>query len=95
MGRVIQQAIVQVITSICEPNFSEFSYGFRPGGNLEMAIVQLLQKIKEGYQWLVDIDLENFFDNVPQNRLISLVNNMIKDGDTESLIRKYLQAGNH
>lgn len=93
MDRVIQQAIVQVITPICEPNFSEFSYGFRPGRNCEMAIVQLLQKINEGYQWLVDIDLEKFFDNVPQDRLMSLVNNMIKDGDTESLIRKYLQAG--
>ena len=93
MDRVIQQAIVQVITPICEPNFSEFSYGFRPGRNCEMAIVQLLQKINEGYQWLVDIDLEKFFDNVPQDRLMSLVNNLIKDGDTESLIRKYLQAG--
>lgn len=93
MDRIIQQAIVQVITPICEPNFSEFSYGFRPGRNCEMAIVQLLQKINEGYQWLVDIDLEKFFDNVPQDRLMSLVNNMIKDGDTESLIRKYLQAG--
>lgn len=93
MDRVIQQAIVQVITPICEPNFSEFSYGFRPGRNCEMAIGQLLQRINEGYQWLVDIDLEKFFDNVPQDRLMSLVNNLIKDGDTESLIRKYLQAG--
>jgi retron-type reverse transcriptase len=58
-----------------------------------MAIVQLLQKINEGYQWLVDIDLEKFFDNVPQDRLMSLVHNIIKDGDTESLIRKYLQVG--
>src|SRR5690625_5163195 len=93
MDRVIQQAIVQVITPLCEPNFSEFSYGFRPGRNCEMAIVQLLQKINEGYQWLVDIDLEKFFDNVPQDRLMSLVHNMINDGDTESLIRKYLRAG--
>lgn len=93
MDRVIQQAIVQVITPLCEPNFSEFSYGFRPGRNCEMAIIQLLQKINEGYQWLVDIDLEKFFDNVPQDRLMSLVHNMINDGDTESLIRKYLRTG--
>jgi group II intron reverse transcriptase/maturase len=93
MDRVIQQAIVQVLTPICEPQFSEFSYGFRPGRNGQMAITQLLQNINEGYQWIVDIDLEKFFDKVPQNRLMSLVHNMIDDGDTESLIRKYLRAG--
>jgi len=93
MDRVIQQAIVQVITPICEPYFSEYSYGFRPNRNCEMAVTQLLQKINKGYQWIVDIDLKKFFDNVPQDRLMSLVHNMVDDGDTESFIRKYLQAG--
>lgn len=93
VDRVIQQAIVQVITPICESHFSEFSYGFRPGRNCEMAVTQLLQNINQGYQWIVDIDLEKFFDNVPQDRLMSLVHTMVNDGDTESLIRKYLQAG--
>ena len=93
MDRVIQQAIVQVITPICEPFFSEYSYGFRPNRNCEMATQQLLTNFNEGYLWIVDIDLEKFFDEVPQDLLMSLTHNMINDGDTESLIRKYLQAG--
>ena len=93
MDRVIQQGIVQVMSSICEPLFSEWSYGFRPGRSCEMAIRQLLIYLNEGYEWIVDIDLEKFFDNVPQDKLMSLVHNIINDGDTESLIRKYLKAG--
>ena len=93
MDRVIQQGIVQVMSPICEPLFSEWSYGFRPGRSCEMAIRQLLVYLNEGYEWIVDIDLEKFFDNVPQDRLMSLVHNIINDGDTESLIRKYLKAG--
>ena len=58
-----------------------------------MAVRQLLVYLNEGYEWIVDIDLERFFDNVPQDRLMSLVHDIIKDGDTESLIRKYLKAG--
>ena len=93
MDRVIQQAIVQVITPICEPFFSEYSFGFRPNRNCEMAIQQLLTNFNKGFLWIVDIDLEKFFDEVPQDLLMSLTHNMINDGDTESLIRKYLQAG--
>lgn len=93
MDRVIQQAIVQVISPMCEPLFSEWSYGFRPNRSCEMAIRQLLVYLNEGYEWIVDIDLEKFFDNVPQDRLMSLVHDIINDGDTESLIRKYLKAG--
>ena len=58
-----------------------------------MAIRRLLVYLNEGYEWIVDIDLEKFFDSVPQDKLMSLVHNIIKDGDTESLIRKYLKAG--
>ena len=93
MDRVIQQGIVQVINPMCEPLFSEWSYGFRPNRSCEMAIRQLLIYLNEGYEWIVDIDLEKFFDNVPQDRLMSLVHDIINDGDTESLIRKYLKAG--
>ena len=93
MDRVIQQGIVQVINPLCEPHFSERSYGFRPNRSCEMAILQFLDYLNEGYEWIVDIDLEKFFDNVPQDRLMSLVHNIINDGDTESLIRKYLKAG--
>lgn len=58
-----------------------------------MAIRDMLMFLNEGYEWIVDIDLEKFFDNVPQDKLMSLVHNIINDGDTESLIRKYLKAG--
>lgn len=93
MDRVIQQSIAQIISPMCEPLFSENSYGFRPNRSCEMAIRELLIFLNEGYEWIVDIDLEKFFDNVPQDRLMSLVHNIINDGDTESLIRKYLKAG--
>ena len=93
MDRVIQQGIAQVISPICEPLFSEYSYGFRPNRSCEMAIREMLMFLNEGYEWIVDIDLERFFDNVPQDKLMNLVHNIINDGDTESLIRKYLKAG--
>ena len=93
MDRVIQQGIAQVISPMCEPLFSEHSYGFRPNRSCEMAIREMLVFLNEGYEWIVDIDLEKFFDNVPQDKLMSLVHTIINDGDTESLIRKYLKAG--
>ena len=93
VDRVIEQAMVQVLSSICEPHFSEYSYGFRPGRRCEQALLNQLEYFNDGYTWIVDIDLEKFFDNVPQDRLMSLVNNIIHDGDVESLIRKYLKAG--
>lgn len=93
VDRVIEQAITQILSPICEPYFSDYSYGFRPNRSCEQAIIRLLDLFNDGFIWVVDIDLEKFFDNVPQDRLMSLVHNIINDGDTESLIRKYLQAG--
>lgn len=93
MDRMIQQAIVQVISPICEPHFSDTSYGFRPNRSCEKAIMKFLEYLNDGYEWIVDIDLEKFFDTVPQDRLMSLVHNIIEDGDTKSLIRKYLHSG--
>lgn len=93
VDRVIEQAITQILSPIFDPLFNEHSYGFRPGRRCEQAITKLLEYFNDGYIWVVDIDLEKFFDNVPQDRLMSLVNNVIHDGDTESLIRRYLQAG--
>lgn len=93
MDRIIQQGIVQILSPIADREFSEYSYGFRPGRNCEMAIVKLLEYFNEEYLWIVDIDLEKFFDTVPQDKLMSLVHNIINDPDTESLIRKFLQAG--
>ena len=93
VDRVIEQAIVQVLTPIAEPHFSEYSYGFRPNRRAEQAIIKLLEYFNDGYTYIVDIDLEKFFDNVPQDKLMTLVHNLINDPDTESLIRKYLNAG--
>ena len=93
IDRVIEQAITQVLTPIFEPIFSDNSYGFRPNKRCEQAIVKLLEYFNDGYVWIVDIDLEKFFDNVPQDKLMSYVGRVIHDGDTESLIRKYLKAG--
>ena len=93
VDRIIEQAIVQVMTPIVEPHFSEHSYGFRPGRRAQQAIVELLEYFKDGYTYIVDIDLEKFFDNVPQDKLMTLVGKLIHDPDTESLIRKYLNAG--
>ncbi len=93
MDRVIQQAIAQVITPMCEPVFSDHSYGFRAGRSCEMAIKELLSYLYEGYEWIVDFDLEKFFDYVPHDKLMSYVHEIINDGDVESLIRKYLESG--
>lgn len=93
VDRIIEQAIVQVITPIVEPYFSEYSYGFRPKRRAQQAIVKLLEYLNDGYTTIVDIDLEKFFDSVPQDKLMTLVGRIIKDPDTESLIAKYLKAG--
>ena len=93
MDRVIEQAIAQVLSPMFEPLFSDSSYGFRPNRRCEQAIVKLLEYFNDGYTWIVDIDLEKFFDKVPQDKLMSYVGRVIHDGDTESLIRKYLKAG--
>ena len=93
LDRIIEQAIVQVITPIVEPHFSEYSYGFRPKRRAQQAIVKLLEYLNDGHTYIVDIDLEKFFDKVPQDRLMTLVGKIIEDPDTESLIAKYLKAG--
>ncbi len=93
LDRVLQQSIAQVLTPVFEAEFQEHSYGFRPGRSCEQAVLQLLSYLNDGYEWIVDIDLEKFFDNVPQDKLMSYVGRVIHDPDTESLIRKYLKSG--
>lgn len=93
IDRVIQQAIVQVLTPIYEKLFSETSYGFRPKRLCEMAIIKALEYFNDGYDWIVDIDLDKFFDNVCHDKIISLILKTVKDGDLVLLIRKYLVAG--
>ncbi len=93
VDRIIEQAIVQVISPIADPHLSEYSYGFRPGRRAQQAVIKLLEYLNDGYTYIVDIDLEKFFDNVPQDKLMTLVHKLINDPDTESLISKYLKAG--
>ena len=93
VDRTLQQSIVQILTPIFEAEFQENSYGFRPGRSCEQAVLKLLEYLNEGYEWIVDIDLEKFFDNVPQDKLMSYVGRVIHDPDTESLIRRYLKSG--
>lgn len=93
VDRFVQQAIAQVLTPIYEPKFSESSYGFRPNRCCEMAILKALEFMNDGYQWVVDIDLEKFFDNVNHDKLISLIMKDVKCGEIVSLINKFLQSG--
>ena len=93
IDRVIQQAIVQVLSPIYEKQFSETSYGFRPNRSCEMAIIKLLEFFNDGYEYIVDIDLEKFFDMVCHDKLIAIIMKTIHDGDLVSLIRKYLVSG--
>lgn len=93
LDRVIQQAMVQVLSPIFEPYFSEYSYGFRPNRCCQMAIIKALEYFNDGYDWIVDIDLEKFFDNVPHDRLLRMVSDVVKDGNVVSLVNKFLKAG--
>lgn len=93
IDRIIQQAMVQIISPIFEEQFNDNSYGFRPGRSCEQAVIKALEYLNDGYDWIVDIDLEKFFDTVNQDRLITIIRRTIKDGDVVSLIRKYLSAG--
>ena len=93
IDRIIEQAVAQVLTPIVEPHFSEYSYGFRPNRCAQQEVIKLLEYFNDGYTYIVDIDLEKFFDNVHHDKLMTLVRNIIHDPDTESLIHKYLKAG--
>jgi len=90
VDRVIQQAISQVLTPIYEKQFSDSSYGFRPNRSCEMAVIRSLELLNDGYDWVVDIDLERFFDTVHHDRLMNILHRTIEDGDVLSLIRKFL-----
>lgn len=93
IDRVLQQAIVQILTPMYEEIFSDNSYGFRPKRSCEHAIIKVLEYFNDGYDWIVDIDLQSFFDEVNQDKLIGIIRRTVKDGDLVSLIRKFLQSG--
>ena len=93
VDRVIQQAIAQVIGQIYEPIFSEHSFGFRPRRSAHMAMEEVLYYLNEGYEWIVDLDIEKFFDTVNHDKLISILREHVNDAATLHLIRAYLRAG--
>ena len=93
VDRVIQQAIAQELTPIYEEQFSENSFGFRPGRGAHDALRQFQKNVDEGYVYGIDMDLEKFFDTVSQSKLIEVLSRTIKDGRVISLIHKYLNAG--
>ena len=91
--RFVQQAIAQVLTPIYEEQFHNHSYGFRPDRCAQQAILKALDMMNDGYDWIVDIDLEKFFDTVNHDKLMTLIGRTIKDGDVISIIRKFLVSG--
>ena len=93
MDRLLQQAIAQVLTPIFERKFSPYSYGFRPGRSAHDAILKAQGYVQEGYEWVVDIDLEKFFDRVNHDILMARVAREVKDKRVLKLIRAYLNSG--
>ena len=93
VDRVIQQAMLQVLSEIYEPIFSDHSYGFRPNRSAHMAMGEVLGYLNAGYEWIVDLDIEKFFDTVNHDKLISILRERVNDSKTLHLIRAYLQAG--
>jgi RNA-directed DNA polymerase len=93
LDRLIQQALLQVLQPIFDPTFSDASFGFRPGRSAHDAVRRARSHIAAGHRWVVDLDLEKFFDRVNHDVLIARVARRMKDPRVLSLIRRYLQAG--
>ena len=93
LDRFIQQAVMQVLQKEWDPTFSEHSYGFRPGRSAHQAIAKAQANITEGYRWVVDIDLEKFFDQVNHDKLMGQITKRVREKRVLKLIRAYLNAG--
>ena len=93
IDRLLQQAISQWLSPKYEGNFSRYSYGFRPGRNAHQAVLQAQANLNEGYTWVVELDLEKFFDKVNHDKLMSLLSGKITDKRILKLIRSYLSCG--
>jgi len=93
IDRLIQQALLQILIDIFDPGFSPFSFGFRPNRKAHDAVIKAKQYIEEGYRWVVDLDIEKFFDHINHDMLMARVARKIKDKRILKLIRLYLQSG--
>ena len=93
VDRVVQQATAQVLSLGYDKYFSEHSYGFRPNRNCQQAVEEALKYLNEGYEWVIDLDIEKYFDTVNHDKLISILRERINDAKTLRLIRQFLQAG--
>jgi RNA-directed DNA polymerase len=93
LDRFIQQAVMQVLQRRWDRTFSEHSYGFRPGRSAHQAVVQAQQYVTEGYRWVVDLDLEKFFDRVNHDKLMAKLAQRVGDKRMLKLIRAFLTAG--
>lgn len=92
VDRVVQQATAQVLSLGYDKYFSEHSYGFRPGRSCQQAIEEALVYLNEGYEWVIDLDIEKYFDTVNHDKLISILRERINDAKTLRLVRQFLQA---
>ena len=81
------------MSQVYEPVFSEYSYGFRPDRSARQAVLQAMVYLNEGYDWIVDLDIEKFFDRVNQDKLISIIREQMNESEVLGLIRKFLRAG--
>jgi RNA-directed DNA polymerase len=93
LDRLVQQALQQVLSPLFEVSFSESSYGFRPNRSAQQAVLKAREYVREGRRWVVDIDLEKFFDRVNHDVMMSRLARRIKDKRVLRLVRRYLQAG--
>src|ERR1700719_4336152 len=93
LDRFVQQAVLQVLQKRWDPTFSEHSHGFRPGRSAKQAVHEAQRYIAEGYRWVVDLDLEKFFDRVNHDRLLAAVAERVADKRMLKLIRAFLKAG--
>ena len=91
--RIVQQAIAQILVPLYEPQFSDNSYGYRPGRSGQQAIMKVKEYAEQGYEWAVVLDLSKYFDTLNHDRLIRELRKTIKDEELVKLIKKYLRAG--